>query len=72
MSALLDTGFLLALLAKNDPLHEVCLLTLSEEATPLVPSPLLPELAYMVLRDIGYTPWLTFVRSVLQEQPPLV
>jgi len=45
MTALLDTGFLLAVLDADDELH---------------PAPVLPELAYMVLRELGYPVLINF------------
>lgn len=56
MSALVDTGALLAAIAENDDLHDICALALEEEPAPLLPYLVLPELAYLILRDIGYPP----------------
>lgn len=50
MTALLDTGFLLAVLDQDDDLHAACVTTLLTEPQPLLPDVVLPELAYMVLR----------------------
>lgn len=52
MSALLDTGFLLAVLDADDKLHEACVDALLKESEPLLPDAVLPELAYMVLRNL--------------------
>lgn len=72
MTALIDTGVVLAVLAPNDHLHDVCVLALEEEEEPLVPSIILPELAYLVIRDVGYRPLAHFLNSVLNDAPPLV
>ncbi len=54
MSALLDTGFLLAAIIENDDLHDLCAETLEAETAPLLPDLVLPELAYLILRDGDY------------------
>jgi predicted nucleic acid-binding protein len=64
LKALLDTGFILAMLSSNDPRHELCLEIFAKEKEPLLPSPIFAELAYMVIRDLGYEPWIAFMRSV--------
>lgn len=72
MTALLDTDFLLALLARNDHLHDVCATALDNEPEPFVPDVILPELAYLVVRDMGHQPFLHFMDAVLAGSPPLV
>ncbi len=72
MTALIDTGVLLAGLAQNDYLHGVCTLALEEEPNPLLPSVILPELAYMVTRDVGYPTWIRFLDAVLVGELPLI
>ncbi len=64
MSALLDTGFLLAVLDANDEFHESCSKTLLEEPNPLLPDMILPDLAYMVLRELGYSVLIRFLKSL--------
>ncbi len=54
MTALLDTGFLLAVLDADDDLHPACVQALSAESEPILPDMVLPELAYMVLRGLGW------------------
>lgn len=46
MNALLDTGFLLAVLDEDDSLHESCAAALQKEIAPFLPDVVLPELAY--------------------------
>ncbi len=72
MSALLDTGFILALLSPNDVAHERCLRVMSDERNPFLPTPVLPELAYMVIRNLGYQPFLSFMQYALDGKPRLV
>ena len=64
MTALLDTGVLLAAIAENDDLHEVCALALEEEPEPLLPEVVLPELSYLMVRDVDYPTLVQFLRSV--------
>ena len=68
MTALLDTGFLLAVLDADDELHEMSVAALQEEAEPLLPDVILPELAYMVLRELGYPALSEFLRSVVRGE----
>jgi predicted nucleic acid-binding protein len=64
MSALLDTGFLLAVLDADDDLHPACTTALLAESQPLMPDVILPELAYMLLRERGYPALIQFLQSV--------
>jgi len=65
MTALLDTGFLLAVLDADDELHESCVAALLAESHPLLPDVALPELAYMILRELGYSVLSHFLNSIL-------
>ncbi len=71
MTALLDTGFLLAAIAANDDMHEVCALALEEEPDPLLPYIVLPELAYLIVRDLDIPTLIQFLRSVAAGDLPL-
>ena len=64
MSALIDTGFLLAILSPNDRWHKACAAALESEPEPLVPSVIFTELAYMVIRDVGYAGFVRLMRSI--------
>ncbi len=64
MPALLDTGFLLAVIDADDNFHPACAAALEAEPTPLLPDVVLPELAYLILRELGYQTLTTFLRSV--------
>jgi predicted nucleic acid-binding protein len=64
MSALLDTGLLLAVIDADDSLHEACTTALESESVPLLPDVVLPELAYLILRELGYPALTTLLRSV--------
>lgn len=64
MTALLDTGFLLAVIDADDNLHAACTVALEAESAPLLPDVVLPELAYLILRELGYPALATLLRSV--------
>ena len=64
MSGLLDTGFLLAVLDADDEMHESCSKALLTEPSPLLPDVVLPELAYMILRELGYSVLINFLNSI--------
>lgn len=68
MTALLDTGFLLAVLDADDELHEACVDALLKESGPLLPDVVLPELAYMVLSHLGYPVLIRFIRSLVRGE----
>lgn len=68
MTALLDTGFLLAVLDADDGLHSACVEVLNMESEPILPDMVLPELAYMVLRELGYDVLVSFLRAVLRGE----
>lgn len=72
MTALVDTGFLLATLARNDPRHEACKAVMQSESNPLIPSSVLPELAYMIVRDMGYSVLVQFMQTVTGPRSPIV
>ncbi|MDX6531518.1 MAG: uncharacterized protein QOH41_3808 [Blastocatellia bacterium] len=64
MTALLDTGFLPAVMDADDNLHAACTAALETESAPLLPDVVLPELAYLILRELGYPALTTLLRSV--------
>lgn len=68
MTALLDTGFLLAVLDADDDLHDACVNALLAETKPLLPEIVLPELAYMVLRDLGYPVLVGFLQALARGE----
>lgn len=70
MTSLMDTGFILALLSPDDTHHEACRAVVDPEA--VVPDAVLPELAYMVIRDVGYAPLIGFMQSLLRNPTRLV
>ncbi len=72
MSALMDTGFLLALLDVGDKLHDACQMALAQEPNPVMPSVVIPELAYMALRSGEYAPFIDFMRSIANGETPMV
>jgi predicted nucleic acid-binding protein len=64
MAALLDTGFLLAVIDADDNLHAACVAALESETNPILPDVVLPELAYLILRELGYRTLTSFLRAV--------
>ncbi len=64
MAALLDTGFLLAVIDADDNLHSACAQALESETNPILPDVVLPELAYLILRELGYATLTSFLRAV--------
>ena len=71
MSALLDTGFLLAVLDADDKLHSACSAALQAESELILPDAVIPELAYMVLRELGYGVLIAFLTSLLDGELPV-
>src|SRR6267154_1964703 len=77
MAALLDTGFLLAVIDADDSLHAACVAALESETNPILPDVVIPELAYLILRELGYPALTKFLRAVatgemtqVQSAPP--
>ena len=64
MAALIDTGFLLAVMDADDNLHELCLTALQQQPDLLLPDVVIPELAYLVLRELGYDVLAQFLRAL--------
>ena len=60
-----DTVFLLGVLNIEDDLHESCIATYEKENRAILPEVVIPELAYMVMRDLGYEPLVEFLLSVV-------
>ncbi len=64
---LLDTGFLVAVLNAQDKHHHACQQALLKEARPpLLPDMVIPELAYMILREGSYPVLIAFLNSIVQ------
>ena len=72
MAALLDTGFLLAVIDADDSLHAAGAEAIAAEPDALLPDVVLPELAYLILRELGYSILTQFLRSVANEELVLV
>ena len=72
MTALLDTGFLLAVIDADDDLHEACVAAFQSEVNPVLPDVVLPELAYLILREMGYPVLIGFLRSLANGELPIV
>ena len=72
MTALVDTGFLLAVVSPNDRWHDACSAVLENEPEPLIPYAILTELAYMVIRDVGHAPFVRLMRSIVDGELRLI
>lgn len=72
MTALLDTGFLLAVIDRRDDLHTACAASLEAENNSWLPDVVLPELAYLLLRELGYSALTRFLRSVAAGELTLI
>lgn len=72
MNSLIDTGFMLAVLDKKDFQHENCTSVLESEVSPLLPEIVLSELAYLVLRELGYKVWIKFLHSLSNGELPII
>jgi predicted nucleic acid-binding protein len=59
---------MLAVLDADDQLHSDCAAAIVAEREPLLPDAILPELAYMVLRELGYNVLIAFLNSLLQGE----
>ncbi len=68
VTALLDTGFLLAVLNADDKWHTACVKALLAEPKPILPDVVLPELAYMILRKGNHKILLSFLSSILNGE----
>jgi hypothetical protein len=68
VTALLDTGFLLAVLDADDKYHDVSSLALDEESQPALPDVVLPELAYLTQRELGSSALAEFLRFVAKGE----
>ncbi len=72
MTALVDTGFLLAVVSPNDHWYDACSAALENEPEPLIPYVILTELAYMVIRDVGRPAFVRLMRSIINGELRLV
>jgi len=72
MSGLIDTGFLFAVLDETDLLQNACKTALENEIAPLLPDVVLTELAYLVIRDLGYDVLIKFLRAVASGELTLI
>ena len=68
MTALLDTGFMLAVLDADDEFHQICTEALQSESQPLLPDIVLPELAFMILRELGYSVLIRFLQALVRDE----
>lgn len=65
MALVLDTGPILALLDRDDPDHERCVALVEKTREDLViPSPVLVEVDYWVLKLLGHETWMVFTEDI--------
>jgi predicted nucleic acid-binding protein len=65
LALVLDTGPIVALLDAADPEHERCVAMVDDVGEDLVvPSPVLVEVDYWLLKLYGPSPWQTFVEDI--------
>jgi uncharacterized protein len=70
--SLIDTGFIFATLDEKDSHHESCIKAYEKEYFPLLPEIVLPELAYLILRELDVKTLVNFLRSVANGDFELV
>lgn len=71
-SSLIDTGFMFAVLDENDIDHDSCSIVFKREPNMLLPEAVLPELAYLIIRSLGYKTLTTFLDYIVAENLPLI
>ena len=65
MPALVDTGLLYAMLDRSDRQHTAVAATLPRAQSPLyLPTPVITEVAYLLLRNVGPTSMADFIESL--------
>ena len=72
MASLIDTGFLVAVLSANDRMHGYCAEVLELESEPLIPSVILTEVLYLIIRDVGYATLIRLLRALGNEELPVI
>lgn len=70
--SLIDTGFLFAVLDESDEKHQACSMIFANEQNVLLPEVVLPELAYLVIRSLGYKVFFDLIDYLLDRQIPLI
>ena len=67
MAYLLDTGFFYALINRNEQQHTAVVSVAKRIKEPIIlPSPVVTEVAYLILRDLGQIHLADFVESLAQ------
>ncbi len=72
MTALLDTGFALAILSTRDAKHEACIDVLICESDVLLPSPVIPELAYMAGSRGARQNFIAFLQATCSKNNSII
>jgi len=63
--SLYDTGFLFAVFDEDDAHYRQCSEIFNSEARAILPEVVIPELAYMIVRNLGYQKLVKFLRSIV-------
>ncbi len=63
-NSIYDTGFLLAVLDADDDFHSACLEVYDAERNTFLPDVVLPELAYLIKRELKLKDLTKFLRAV--------
>ncbi|CAN5429174.1 type II toxin-antitoxin system toxin ribonuclease C26 [soil metagenome] len=66
--SLYDTGFLFAVLDEKDPHHEKCRTVYENQiGSGILPDIVIPELAYLILRELDVKSLVRFLRRVVEK-----
>lgn len=64
--AIYDTGFLFAVLDEDDDFHDDCLVAYEFEDNALLPVMILPEIAYLIKRELRTEVLIAFLRKIAE------
>jgi predicted nucleic acid-binding protein len=67
MTALLDTGIIYAYYDSRDDWHAASYKFISSEANLIVPSPVIPEVDYLLGKRLGFEAQAVFYRSLIER-----
>lgn len=70
--ALIDTGFMFAVLDESDTLHKSCAEIFLNEENALLPEVALTELAFLILRERKYESLAEFLRQIEADEIKLI
>jgi uncharacterized protein len=67
-TAIADTGFVVALLNRNDPQHRAVAAIYTQPQSIILPQTVLAEVAYLVGRDAGITTVIAFLQGLASSR----